>query len=748
MSLNLNIFLSLFITILNLPSPIKINPFTPFYITLNEILFQFEYNSEKKSDIICFFKPYLNEPVSGKMHFYTNLTYFQNLDLKGKIYTKEFMFDEPYSIVINSSNIFNEGKKNYFIYLAGNLACSFEIFLLNEIKNINIKEFYFYSYFLDYASQNYLSFKVENLTENIYMNILLFNKSCSAIEIKKKDQLIKCDKEFKNVLLLEKNNDYLIKYNLDIINYITINFQTDLIHSLDDKSHSFIPLSNSIFNFSMNIKNYKIDDYFGFVIDQPVKCTLEGVYSSDNIFNETFKPKMKSIIYHYFIIKKKGNNKFNYFNFKIKFYSNYINKKTIYKLDTIYFIDKLPFSFDIKKGKTYLFIFSNKLINFYQNYKSYIKVRFEHENEMNIMLIRDNAIIKDRLFISHINDINSISFINIAKEGLFEISMLSENYNKIINTNYFMSESEKTFLYTTENNMGEKIEIIPHGNRKIFYYNLLAGRMDIYEIKDINEKEEITTLLNKNDSFVGLIELKNQTKILKFVINSYSLYEIFYQNYEKNHHFIGKNSKLLYFSKYIKYKVFKIYNGTKIGIKLLSPNSELTLNYNNQNLNNNTSKLTMKNTFIELQNIDNIEIEGNNSLVYFFIPLTNKSNYLISYSQSKKLENINEIFIVPEKTNHDMINLVITIDKSNDDNDNISLLYFVDYNIIPYSRNKKDLMKKIILKKGIKDSISIHNFLKNDNSKHLNNETLYIFLFCKKNISLTYELKYPDYHIL
>ena len=748
MSININIFFSLFITIINIPSPIKINSHKPFYITSNEILFQFEYKSDTKTDIICYFKPYLNELILGKMYFFTNLTNFQNLENEKGISMNDLMFDAPYSIVFNSTNIYNEGKKNYYIYLVGNLACSFEIFLINEIKILNINEFYFYPYFLNYASQNYFTFKLENLTENIYMNILLLNKTCSAIEIKKRGNLVECDKEIKNEILLEKNNEYSIKYNLDIINYMSIYFEKELFHSLDDKSYSFIPINNFTFNFSINIKNYKNDEYFGFVFDQPIKCVLEGDYSSENIIKGNYTQKIKSIIYHYFIIKKGGNNKFNYFNGKIYFYRNYFNKKTISKLDVIYLIDKLPFSYNIQKDKKYIFIFSNKLLKFYQNYKSYIKIVFEHENSMNVILFRDNTIIKDRIFISKIKDINAISFINIFKEGLFEINMLPEKYNKIINTKYFMSESEKTFLNIDNSITGEKIELIPYGNRKIFYYNLLAGNVDIYEIKDIREEVK-KNVLNKNASFEGLIELKNQTKILKFIINSFSFYELFYQNYEKKHHFIGKNSKLLYFSKYVKYTVFNVYNHEKIGVKLVSKNSELSLILIDKTLNKNFTKLTSENSFKELQNIDKIEIEGNNTLVYFFIPLTNNSNYIISNSQSYKYENVKEIFIIPEKTNHNLINLYITIeDLNNDDDNNISLLYFIDYNIIPYSRNKKDLMRKIILKKGIKDSITIPNFLKKDKMEHLNNETLYIFLFSKKIINLTYELNYSDYHLL
>ena len=60
----------------------------------------------------------------------------------------------------------------------------------------------------------------------------------------------------------------------------------------------------------------------------------------------------------------------------------------------------------------------------------------------------------------------------------------------------------------------------------------------------------------KNNEIIGLNELKNKSMILKLIINSYSIYEIFYQNYNKKNHFIGKNSKMLYFSKYVNYSVY------------------------------------------------------------------------------------------------------------------------------------------------------------------------------------------------
>ena len=128
--------------ILNIPSPININSFSPFYISINEIVFQYEYNSDEKTDIICFFNPYLNETVYGEMKLYIN-----NI-------TEESFFNETFFcslknyIIINSNN--NKGKGIYYIYLKGNLYCSFEIFSLNEIKYIDINNTYLFQYLFGY----------------------------------------------------------------------------------------------------------------------------------------------------------------------------------------------------------------------------------------------------------------------------------------------------------------------------------------------------------------------------------------------------------------------------------------------------------------------------------------------------------------------------------------------------------------------------------------------------------------------
>ena len=740
MSIHLIVFFYFLNTILNIPTPIKIDSSTPFYITSNEILFEFDFKSEEKTEMIFVFNPYSKSVIYGNMELFTNIEIIQN---ESAIKTSEMVYDQIFYfkgqkynyISINSSIVSNLGG-NCFIYLIGNLQFSFEVFLLNEMKSLDIKEAYYFTNFFLHETQNYLSLKVQNLTENIYMNIFAYNKSCSSLDIINNNQKIKCDSEIANLFLLEKNNEYIIKYYLDNVNYFSINFfnyDSNFVQSLDElnKSKSIIALSKSLFNFSINIKDYKFNDYFGFIVDYPIKFSLEGDFLEKENFDK-FKTSARKIGYNYFITQTR-NETINYFIFKIKFLNSVYNQIKMEKIDKIFFIKQIPFSYNIIKEKTYLFIFAEELLNYFSGYNNYIKLKFDQEKSMNIFLSGNSRVFQDKIFISKLGEIDAISFFNVEKDGLFEINMLSENYNEIIKTIYLSRESDKTYVQIA--NKGEKIEIMGSDNRKIFYCNLIMGNSDFYQIFDLSENKT-----EEKYKYEGIKYLINQTFFLKAEINSYSIYEIFLQNYDIKYHFVT-NSKMAYLSKYVQYKIFPSFNNMKIGIKLMNTNSQLTV------ISNEKSKiLNSTNLFIEYDNFDKIEIEGNDSLVYFFVALTNSTDYIISNSNDTGINNIREMFIVPQKTEYDMINLIITVTQS--EQDEIALYYIVDYNIIPFSRNKIDLMNKISLKKGKKEYILINNYIKNDKAYHLSNETFYIYLQFNVNVTLNYQLNYSNYRIL
>ena len=445
------------------------------------------------------------------------------------------------------------------------------------------------------------------------------------------------------------------------------------------------------------------------------------------------KGNLKQIGCNYFIIKKQKKED-NIFIFRIKFLNDYYNKISIRKIDFIYFIDKLPFIHKIMKEKVYLFLLSEELSNYFKSYNSFIILKYTHENTMNIILINYDKVFKDKIFVSKLESLKAIFFNNVTEEGFFEIEILSEKYNEIISLNHLITDSDKTIV--SSNKIGEKVDIISSGIRKIFYCNLIVGNVDFYEIFDISENET-----EKIVNYFGEIKtLNNQTFILKAIINSYSIYELFFQNYEKSKYFIHKTSKILFFSKFMEYTIYSIQKYNKFGIKLLNEN-ELVLSYKEEKLLLNTN-----NKFIELENFEEIKIKANNSLVYFLVPLINNTNYFISHGKNGDINNQKDIFIIPEKTNSDIINLVITVTKS--DADDIDLYYLEDYNIIPYSRNKAELINKITLKKNKREYILLNNFLQDDKASHLNNEVFYIYLSFEHHISMNYELQYSNYQIL
>ena len=109
MSLWIIILFSSFKIFLNLPSPIQITSFKPFYLNEKEVLFELDYKSDEKVDIICIFEPYLNNIIFGKMSLFSNITTFENNKINNEIYEKTFIFKTKTSIIINSSDIWNKG---------------------------------------------------------------------------------------------------------------------------------------------------------------------------------------------------------------------------------------------------------------------------------------------------------------------------------------------------------------------------------------------------------------------------------------------------------------------------------------------------------------------------------------------------------------------------------------------------------------------------------------------------------------
>ena len=77
----------------------------------------------------------------------------------------------------------------------------------------------------------------------------------------------------------------------------------------------------------------------------------------------------------------------------------------------------------------------------------------------------------------------------------------------------------------------------------------------------------------------------------------------------------------------------------------------------------------------------------NNSLRYFYLPLTVNDAYnIIGDKDNFELSNINQFFFVPKKNGFNSINILLTLENKSIKYP-VYFIYYIDYGIIPYSRN-------------------------------------------------------------
>ena len=124
----------------------------------------------------------------------------------------------------------------------------------------------------------------------------------------------------------------------------------------------------------------------------------------------------------------------------------------------------------------------------------------------------------------------------------------------------------------------------------------------------------------------------------------------------------------------------------KILIKLLNNDNEYKPLY-----------FICKNELIEINNtIKELNVErcngsfvmsGNNSLIYFYLPLVLNDSYsIIEENENFELSNINQFFFVPKRNDFNSIKFILTLENK-PINYPIFFIYYIEYGIIPYSRN-------------------------------------------------------------
>ena len=166
----------------------------------------------------------------------------------------------------------------------------------------------------------------------------------------------------------------------------------------------------------------------------------------------------------------------------------------------------------------------------------------------------------------------------------------------------------------------------------------------------------------------------------------------------------------------------------------------------NDNLEQTPIKISCENEVINIKDklqIVNIEkcngtflISGNNSLIYFYLPLTlSDSQTIIENKDNFELYNVEKFFFVPKKTDFNSINMILTLENLSNEYP-VYLSYYIEFGILPYTRN---IDKKRILIKNEANIIipNYSNFSKED-------EKYFIFFkfnstISKLNSKITYE---------
>ena len=107
---------------------------------------------------------------------------------------------------------------------------------------------------------------------------------------------------------------------------------------------------------------------------------------------------------------------------------------------------------------------------------------------------------------------------------------------------------------------------------------------------------------------------------------------------------------------------------------------------------------------------------GNNSLIYFHLPLTVADSYeIIDKEDTFELSDIYQFFLVPKKNEFNSINILLTI-VNEYSKEPVFLHYYIDYGIIPYSRNIEK--RQIIIQKIANLVIPNYANLSKDDEKY------------------------------
>lgn len=727
---------------------IEINSFETYKINKTENKYIFKYNnlSDNKTDIIIYISPYKTDKILGRLLISTDLDTISNA--RASLLTSQNLkifylnYENKKALTINSDDEINIGKGFYYIVLFGDISCELEIFLSNEIRDLSVNNSYYFPSISNMTSK-YITSRI-NITDNSYfLNIFKNNKSCENIKIFENDIEIKCNEEISEYIKLNQQI-YIINifYGIEEDN-IAINFLDHIIQNLSSYNNNIVFVDYSEINFLIELKKF---DEIGVGIDYNSECEIELFYldeyvNVDKIIdfdNLNYIDYNQYFIENAFLIKNnKENISYVIIKMTVKKYNNLPLKIDLY--NDIYNINKLPYNSIISNNKS-LFYIDDELKEYYSDIENYFVFKYDKKNSMKIYTKNNFKIFKDSIFFEKISNVISICFENY-NEGDFEIYPLDFEQSKNLNRKYYSNTDEINYVYIE--NKDELTDIIAYNLKTVFYLNLIVGDSQFYLLNNLSDysKKLKEIIPDFKQEVNGLQIIYNNTIALKIKINSFSIYDFLIVQKDDIFDIISLESKIKYFKNKIMYYIITSYNDTKILLKLLTPENEVKIYNNKKEL-----FLNSNNLLVYLYGADSYIFEGNNSVVGFYIQLNESSNYLLCDKDNQYFKDVKEIFILPNKTQFDSLNIIITILNNNKNNN--FLEYIIDYNILPYARLKFESFKRLLINDN-NISLLMPNFYKDDKSKHLSNEKLFIFLRFNESISeINIKIDYMDYYFL
>ena len=722
----------------------------------NDIIFRYNYQSDEKADIIIYLTPYSDLKIVGEMVISNNLDLIQrneNTEAKKIIPLNN---EHKFAIVINTNELINIGKGNYYINLVGYILCDLEIFLSNEIRALSIEKSYYFPYIKD-STNNFISFRINQLDKNITLNILKENKGCEYVEIYEDNEKMECQNQISEYVDLKENKIYLIKIIYDKYDDVVINFVDIVITDIDNYNNNLIPLDDSEFYFIMNMRRMNLNEKRSIEVDYDSNIKFTIFYLEGDITNRNLIPNKKNLAYidhknindENTVILQRANEKFKYALIFI-----YIEESTNFPLkinvyNNILSIENFPFNFNIKKNNSYFFEFKEEIKTLHKFLDNYIIFKFNYTNIMKIYTKNTKNVFKNDIFAEKIKNIISICFSNSTYEGYFQVFSLPYEYNSIFNL-----ELNSKLFYQNFEDKNKFLALIMSNHETVIYFKLILGNSSFSISENLNsnyDSNDIISLINQKkvesntDELFKLINNKNT--LIQLMINSYSIFDYYVQQEEDLFINIYLKSQIKFLKEKIRYRITFEDQKKKL-IKLLTKNKEVKI-YKNEIKNSIKYLLNNENQNIYINENDTFIIEGNNCIIGIYFPLTDKENYLICDKQNQNYKNIEEIFITPNKSNYDAINIIFTFDEQNDESD-IYLDYLIDYHIIPYSRKNMNYERRYSTNKE-KLSLLIPNVYKeqmiisNDN----NNENFFIFIRFSKIINnLKVDINYINYYFI